>query len=481
MISVVGISHQNAPIDVRERLAISTDEAPALLSELIERVPIEEALVVSTCNRVEVVVAADSPTVPQLTAACEQVKAVLVARSPEVKQHLYQHQGVDAVRHLFRVAASLDSLVVGEPQILGQVKDAFEIARAAGSLGSVLHRVVAQAIHAAKRVRNETAIGAGQISVPTVAVDLARHIFGDLSTCRVMLVGSGEMAETVAKLLRGLGAQISVVGRNRDRVEELAQKVDGVACGWHELKATLVEANVVITSTSAPHFVIDNELVQQTRRARRGRSLFCIDLAVPRDVDPAVEEIDGVFLYNIDDLSREVFDTLSSRQREAEQAERIVAEEAQGFERWAEAEQATPTIVALRERFRSALRVELERSLRSKLKHVSDSDREAMEKMLDAAVNKLLHLPTRRLRQGAVEKSLEGIPVQVLLSALTELFELSSVQNESPRPQRLRRVGSAPDSGASPESTPISTSPDAEVEEKPPDPLPKRSFSSGGR
>jgi len=350
--------------------------------------------------------------------------SAIADRAPGIEAHLYTHVGADAVRHLFRVAASLDSLVLGEPQILGQLKDAYDIARDAGTASSVLHRVIPRAIRAAKRVRSETTIGVGQVSVPTVAVDLTRQIFRDLSRHTVALIGSGEMGEAVARLLRQAGARLIVVGRNMERVGQLAVAMGGEARDMSGLDATLVEADVVVTTTSSPGYVVDANEVQKQRRARKGRSLFFIDLAVPRDVDPAVGEIDSVFLYNIDDLSNVVAESLQSRMREAERAEAIVLEEAQSFERWAEAEQVTPTIVALRERMRAILESEIDRSLGGKLRHLGPSDREALMVMMEAALNKVLHPATAGLRRLAIEPNARA-DLEQAVATLRYLFELS--------------------------------------------------------
>lgn len=234
------------------------------------------------------------------------------------------------------------------------------------------------------------------------------------------------MAEAVARLLKAGGASIIVVGRTLSRAEELARAVGGVARPWTDLKQSLIEADVVVTSTSAPHYVVDYDLANAARRARRGKNQFFIDLAVPRDVDPRIEELDGEFLYNIDDLSKVVSETLSTRTREAASAEAIVGREAEGYDRWADAEQATPTIVALRGRLNAAFEVEMNRSLRGKLKHLNAEDRAAVGKMLESAVNRLLHQPTIRLRQAAVERASEALSLDQLSAAISELFDFDA-------------------------------------------------------
>ncbi|HYQ28880.1 MAG TPA: glutamyl-tRNA reductase, partial [Polyangiaceae bacterium] len=270
MIVVVGLSHRTAPIAVREKLVLDAAGLPDFLRALVQRPEVGEALLVSTCNRVELVAAGRAGFDSDLGQVAKACVDALAAHSPGIAPHLYAHVGGSAVRHLFRVAASLDSMVLGEPQILGQVKEAYEVARKAGTVGSVLHRTLPRAIRAAKRVRTETAIGSGQVSVPSVAVDLTRQIFGDLSGHCALLVGSGEMAEAVARLLKVGGASVIVVGRTLSRAEELANAVGGSARPWTALQQSLAEADVVVTSTSAPHFVVDYEMVSAARRARRG-------------------------------------------------------------------------------------------------------------------------------------------------------------------------------------------------------------------
>jgi len=423
VISVVGLSHKSAPIEVREQFALPADRVPELLTTLVARPEVGEALLVSTCNRVELVAAARSGA--PLDAVARASREALSALAPAAPNGaLYALTGGGAVKHLFSVASSLDSLVLGEPQILGQVKDAYEVARRAGTVGAVLHRTLSRALHTAKLVRSHTAIGSGQVSVPSVAAELARRIFGDLSGHSVLLVGSGEMAETVARLLQSSGARLLVVGRTAEKVAALARTVGGEGRAWADLVATLGEVDIVITSTSAPGHVIELEHVKQAQKKRRGRSQFYIDLAVPRDVNPKAHGRDGVFLYNIDDLSQVVAETLQTRSREALQAQEIIDAEVKNFDRWADAEQATPIIVALRERIRAALGAELARSLKGRLRHLGASEREALETMLDASVNRLLHGPTTRLREAAMLEDLDTPSLPELTSAIEHVFAL---------------------------------------------------------
>jgi glutamyl-tRNA reductase len=455
VIVVVGVTHQNASIEVRERFALAADRVPDLLRGLVGRPEVGEALLISTCNRVELVAtAAAGATLESAAVACHAALSALARGTPPSERAsetvLATRVGGDAVRHLFNVAASLDSMVLGEPQILGQVKDAYEAAKSAGTVGAVLHRTLSRAIHTAKLVRSRTSIGSGQVSVPTVAADYARRIFGNLSGRTVLLVGSGDMAETVARLLQSSGARILVVGRTLEKAEALAQAVAGAARAWSDLRAVLAEADVVITSTSAPGFVIDEDMVERARRSRRGRNQFYIDLAVPRDVAPEVERLDGVFLYNIDDFSKLVGESLATRSREAERASAIIDEEAKRFDRWADAEQATPVVVSLRARLRAALGVELERSLRGKLRHLGQAERTALETMLDASVNRMLHTATTRLRDAAADQSLDGSAFSELAASIERLFALGEADETPDSGGELARPSDPPGDAAEP-------------------------------
>jgi glutamyl-tRNA reductase len=465
VIVVVGLSHHTAPIGVREAIALPSDVVAPLLRELCATPAVGEALIVSTCNRVELIAAGRSVDA-DLSRVADACVTALCARAPQIRDHLYRYAGGAAVRHLFRVAASLDSLVVGEPQILGQLKQAYDLARAERTLGPILNRTIPRSLRVAKRVRTETSIGLGQVSVPSVAVDLARQIFGDFSGRFVALVGSGEMAETAAKQLRGGGAKVVVVGRNLERAREVAKAVDGEGRPWSELGATLAEADVVISSTSAQGYVVEYEAVAAARKKRRGQSQFLIDLAVPRDIEPRIEKLDGVYLYNVDDLQAQVKESLTARSREAERAEAIVVSEAKGYDRWADAEQATPTIVALRTRLRAALDVELSRSVRGRLKHLSEDDRNAMVKMVEASINRVLHGPTLRLRQAASLRSPEALSLEQLVAALGELFDLS------------QSTSLADDADMQPDDEAPTSEPTSTTEEAADDPSPKRRAAS---
>jgi len=324
------------------------------------------------------------------------------------------------------VAASLDSLVVGEPQILGQLKDAFAAARAAATVGPRLNRAFEHAFRVAKRVRSETALGEGQVSIPTVAVDLARELWSALDGRQVVLVGTGEMASLVATLLGRAGARVAVVGRTLERAREVAQKLGAEPRAWEDFPSLLGSADIVVSSTSAPGFVVTLEQLTHARRLRHGRILFLVDLAVPRDIDPRVGELDGIFLYNVDDLAQVADSARSERAREADKAASIVAHETESFVRRAHAERITPTLVALRERFSATLAAELEHSLRGRRIPLEAAQREALERALAAGVEKLLHDPTERLRAWAKDETFGDWHTDLLVDAVAELFQLDA-------------------------------------------------------
>jgi len=436
VIVVVGLSHREAPLEVRERLAVDKETVSELLRGLLDGADVTEALCVSTCNRMEIYAVAKSAGAADAATTARNVAKALddLARrngAPGVASSLKTHVGGEAVRHLFRVASSLDSLVVGEPQILGQVKDAFEVAKEVGGIGKFLERAMSRALHVAKRVRSETAVGEGQVSVSSAAVDLARQIFGDLSGRVALLLGAGEMAEAAAKLLVKTGAKLLVVNRSPDRAAELAAEFGGTAIPWADLTSALVKADVVVTSTAAQGFVVTRAMTVQAMKARKGRSLFFIDIAVPRDVEPSVNDLDNVYVYDIDNLSNVVAETMRDRQSEAGRAEALVDHEAANFESWAESRNMTGTIVALRAKVRASLAGELEKSLSGRLKHLGDADRKALESMIDASVNKLLHAPTSRI------KALAGDPQgDELVKALHHLFDLEEIVRQVAEPAK---------------------------------------------
>ncbi|MCS6798907.1 MAG: glutamyl-tRNA reductase [Myxococcota bacterium] len=412
---VVGLSHRTAPLDVRERLAVATASLGEELAVLRRCEGVGELVLLSTCNRVELYGAGPEPR-----ALARAFGGYLEARAdPDPLEGLtYSYEGRDAVRHCFRVASSLDSMVVGEPQILGQVKEAVTQAARAGTLGTLLGRCFEAAFATAKKVRAQTGIGAGAVSIASVAVELAARIFGSLEARRVLLVGAGEMAESAARALRGRGASLVVVNRNEERAARLAAELGGRAGSFDALGSELTATDVVLVSTASPTWVVTGEMMERVVRARRRRPLFLIDIAVPRNVDPQVGRLDNVFLYDVDDLEDVAAGNRERRRARAEQAERIVDAEVEAFERWRRALVLTPTIVALRERFRATVRAEIERLYAREARSDGPPGR-GVEAAVEAIVNKLLHAPTDELRRALAEE--RSLP---LLDALRTLFRL---------------------------------------------------------
>jgi glutamyl-tRNA reductase len=438
MILVVGLSHRTAPVEVRERFATGPDVLPAVLARLASRRELDEVLFLSTCNRVEVFAKSPKGGDESAVRAIREVFAEhgRAASADEMATSLYDKSGDEAVRHIFRVAASLDSMVLGEPQILGQVKDAYEAALAAGTLKSFLGRCVHRAFTVAKRVRTETALGAGTVSISSVAVDLARKIFGDLSKSTVLLVGAGEMAEQAAKSL-GKGAHsVHVCNRSFDRGAALARDFGGTVAPWESLGDELAVADVVVASTASPTYVITRDMVKRAMKARRGKTLFIVDIAVPRNVEPSVHKIDNVYVFNIDDLEHEVAQGLAARKNEVDAAEAIVAHELDEFRAWARGLDVQPTVVALRSKTRAVLIAELERTLGGRLKHLPEGDRAALAQMVESATNKLLHAPTSRLKAAAATD--EGADFADALRHLFDLPEMSPSPRDEAVPAELR-------------------------------------------
>ncbi|MDH3654943.1 MAG: glutamyl-tRNA reductase [Myxococcales bacterium] len=413
---VVGLSHRTAAVEVRERLAVAPDRLEQELREIASSGRFDEALLISTCNRVELYATSVDP----IAAAQDARKAFAGRLSNAVGDDvLYQERGVDVIRHVFRVASSLDSLVVGEPQILGQVKEAFDAAKGAGMVGTLLGRCFAQAFATAKRVRHETGIAEGTVSVSSIACELAKKIFGNLEGRRTLLLGAGEMGESAARSLRQTGTQLHVVNRSEERAQQLARLCSGRAVPYERLSLELADADVVIASTASEKFILTPELMKGVVRDRRHRPLFIIDIAVPRDVDPRVGNMDNVFVYDVDDLQQVAEENLSVRAREAARAEQIVEEEVESFLSWRRSLELAPTIVALRRRFGQIATEELARAL-PRLDSASSSDRAVLEAMGRSLVNKLLHQPMTQLKAGAGEP--DGA---LLIDAVRRLFALS--------------------------------------------------------
>jgi glutamyl-tRNA reductase len=400
---LVGISHHQAPVELRERAALDPERARDLAQRLAgER---GEAVCLSTCNRTELYLAEDADD-----AAERKAEAALLALEEELGPSLYRLRDEAAALHLFRVAAGLDSMVPGEGEILGQVRTAHEL----GATGPILDRLFRDALHAGKKARTETAIGESPASVSSAAAALAEQVFEELTGRSVLVIGAGEAGELAIKSLVARGAKIAfVANRTRERAEALTRQYGGQPLSLDEVADSLERVDVVLSSTSAPDWTLARDDVERTLHARKGRPLFLIDLAVPRDLDPSIHELDGCYLYDIDDLEAVVAETLAGRRREAERAETIVASEAERFREWQASLDVVPAIASLRARAEQIREAELERA------KLSGAERRAAESVTAAVLNKLLHLPTIRMKQAAA--AADGV---IYADAVRHLFGL---------------------------------------------------------
>jgi glutamyl-tRNA reductase len=420
-LQMVGCSHHNAPLEIRERLAFNPEQAAVALARWRAAFPRTEAVLLSTCNRVEVYTATDNnkdgPThhqVAEFLAECHGLDLT------SVFDDLFEQSGEGMVRHLFTVAASLDSMVVGEPQILSQVKQAYQLAQHHKSAGPLTHEVFQRALHVAKRVAHETAINERRVSIPSVTVgDFARVIFEHFDDKRVLVIGAGEMAEETLRYLHDAGArQITVVNRSQERAVSLAERCGGRAAPWDELDRLLIAADVVVSTTGAPEPIVSQERFRGIEMARFQRPIFILDLAVPRDFDPAISDFIGVYLYSVDDLSAACERNRHERDRELPQALAIIDEETQRFMAELHHRSTGPIIQRLRQGWQSLRDQELRR-LFNKLPELDDRSRAEIEQAFDRYVNKLLHPPLESLR----DESRHGAP-HGLLDALKRLFHL---------------------------------------------------------
>jgi glutamyl-tRNA reductase len=397
---VAGLSHRTAPLEVREQLALEEDKIREILSDLSGRGLLAEVMILSTCNRVELYGVAEVPGEAR-SAAFARLGAQRGLRLPDIEPLLYTKTEDEAVLHAFRVASSLDAMVLGEPQILGQVKDAFALGQSSSTVGPLLHSLMTQAFSVAKKVRSETEIGRLAVSVSFAAVELARKIFGSLEGKSVLLVGAGEMGELAARHLVDQGTlPVYVANRTSSRAQELARTLAGTAVPFEQLSATLAMVDIVITSTAAPEPIIRKADVQQALHVRRSRPLFFIDIAVPRNVDAAVNELDNVFCYDVDDLRSVVESNLRERQREAQRAEALVRREVERFAQRLKDLDVVPTIVSLREKVEAIRRAEVDKAL-SRLPQSDEETRRVLEALSQAIVNKVLHAPTAKLRDSS--------------------------------------------------------------------------------
>jgi glutamyl-tRNA reductase len=415
---VTGVSHKTAPVEVRECLAFRDEALPAALADLKAREGVAEALILSTCNRVEVTVTTEDSADPR--AIVDAFLADHKAVSPHtIGPHLYRYEGRDAIHHLFRVAASLDSMVVGEPQILGQLKAAYAAAKDSGAVCGWLEGLLARAFSVAKRVRSETGIGQMAVSVSYAAVELARKIFGSLANRTVMIAGAGKMSELAARHLRRSGAShVFVTNRTHERALEMAALFQGTPVEYTRFVALLPEVDILIASSGAPHYILHKDEMQRVIAARRNRPMFLIDIAVPRNIEPSVNEIDNVFLYDIDDLQEVVNANLRERMKAAERAEELVAEEVERTMARLKVADVTPTIVGLQEQLEQIRTGEIEKA-RRKYGPFTPEQEQAIEALTHGIMNKIAHGPISEIRNHAGHP--EGAHV---IAAIRKAFHL---------------------------------------------------------
>ncbi len=429
---VLGLSWRTARVALRERLAFKDEEVAPALAELLASDAVGEAMILSTCNRVEIYAATPrGAPASVLTSATAEARRFLAASRgtsrEEIEEALYERTDHSAVRHAFRVASSLDSMIVGEAQILGQLKGAFGAAVQCGATGPVLKRCMQRAFSVAKVVRTDTDIARGAANVSSVAVELAGRVFGDLYGKTVLVVGAGKMSDLAARHLRSAGAgAVLVTNRSPQRAAEVAERVDGVARPWSELENVLAIADVVISSTGSEQPILTRKLVKRAMKKRRYRSQVICDIAVPRDAEPEVGKIDGVYLFDIDDLQKAVAENLKERGRAAEFAGEIIEREAIEFGRWLETQAVIPTIRALRDQFTDVARAEAEK-VAATLGGKDGAQREqAVRRLADVIVNKLLHHPMVALKRGG-----DAGDAVALAAAVRRLFDLDEIAEQT--------------------------------------------------
>ena len=422
----LGVSHKTAPLELRERLSLPEGRASGVLRELYGHSAVQEAVAISTCNRTELYFVTGDP-VDAENEALGVLSRQAGIRPTELLGHIYSLRDGEAVRHLFEVAGGLDSMIVGEAEVQGQVKRAYEMALVEGVTGPVSNRLFRDALGAGKRVRTETGIARSRVSVSSVAVELAEATLGELSERRVLIIGAGETGELTARALHERGVEtVFVANRRYDRAIGLAQRFEGHAVRFDELPGQLAAADIVVSSTGSPHTLVGPEEMQAVMDLRDGRPLLLIDIAVPRDIDPAVRELSGVTLYDMDDLQRQVARNLSVREAESSRARLLVEEEAQRYENWLATLEVVPTIAALRGRGEAIVRQVLSEN-EHRWESLSDADRERVGMMARAVVSRLLHEPTVRLKAIT-----EGDSGYAYLQALRDLFGVDAGAEADP-------------------------------------------------
>lgn len=414
---LAGVNHRTAPIEVREQLAVTPSETVELVRRLRATPDIQECAILSTCNRTEVLALQS----PNAFLGAEDLLSRVLPASVDFSECAYSHYDEDAVLHVFRVAAGLDSMILGEGQILGQVRAALQRAQEAGGLGTVVGKLLQWALVAGKRARAETRIGAGAVSVSSAAVELAKGIFGHLRGRTALILGAGETGELTLRLLADAGvSSVLVTNRTFDRARRLAESLGGEAVHFDELRDSMVRADIVVGSTGAPYPVVHADSVRDVMRRRRQKPLFVIDIAVPRDIEPAVGALENVFLYNIDDLQAVVQQNLGERAEEARQVEVILRQEAEAFHAWWQSLSVGPVVAGLQKRLEEIRQAELERTL-SRLSHLNETDRQALELLTRGIIKRVLKAPITRLKMHAGEP--EGA---LYLEAVSDLFALSN-------------------------------------------------------
>ncbi len=419
-IIAVGINHKTAPVEEREKLAFSESQLARSYDFCKEQRELLECVVLTTCNRTEVY-AAGRDDEASCRAVMEMLAAVKGIDPAAIRSSLYVHRKEKAVEHLFQVTAGLDSMILGETQILGQVKDAYSKAGAAGLVGSVFHALFRQAVTAAKRVQTETAINQNAASVSYAAVELAKKIFGRLHDRTVLVLGAGKMSELTLRHLYDQGVRrVIVVNRTKERADQLAACFGGVSEYYEKRRDCLIKADIVISSTGAPHFVLEKEEMAQVMRTRRGRPLFLIDIAVPRDIDPQVNDLENVYLYDIDDLQAVVSANFKEREQEAVRARLILQEEINEFQIWFKTQEVVPLIAALRRKAEAIRQAELEITIR-RLANLSDKERKHIDNLTRAIVNRILREPVLRIKEFALDDKSD-----LYVASLCQLFDLET-------------------------------------------------------
>lgn len=422
---VIGLNHKTAPVEIREKIAFNSKEAiKEALKELIQREGIGEVVIISTCNRVEIYVyTANVSDLKRENQVEETIKAFLSnfhnIEIGEFENYLYVYKDTEAVEHLFKVASSLDSMIVGEPQITGQVKESYEIALSERTTSLILNYLMNRALFTAKRVRNETRIGENPVSVSYAAVGLIKKVFDELSKKSILLVGAGEMAELALRHLIGSGIKnVYLTNRTFQRAEELAKEFNGVAVPFENLKEQLVKTDIVICSTGAPHYVITEQMLKEVMPLRKHKPIFFIDISVPRNVDPACNELDNVYLYNIDDLQDVVDSNILERKKEAEKALSIVQEETEKFFQWLNSLESVPVIVSIRNKAEQVRQEEIEK-FKAKYKDLPPELINSIDYLTQSIINKIMHSPTVALKNNCENK-------EILIFSARRLFGLDS-------------------------------------------------------